>query len=59
MVKDFTIITCNVRGLGDSNKRRAVFHYLHQKKVEIIFLQELHSLHQSEVTWSNEWGNKI
>ena len=58
MVK-LNVFSYNVRGLGDEVKRRQVFHYLHCKKVDIVFFQELHSTEMCERRWSTEWGSKF
>ena len=49
----------NVRGLGDSKKRRENFHYVNCKKYYIILLQETHSSVRQEQIWRSEWGGKI
>ena len=49
----------NVNGLRDERKRREVFHYLHTKKFDIMFLQEIHSVKCEEKYWSSMWGSKI
>ena len=55
---DFTIISQNVRGLGDNTKRRQMFNYLHRQKADIILLQETHFVPNCEFLWRNEWGGK-
>ena len=55
----FNICTSNVRGLADNTKRRELFHYLHLKKINCAFLQEVHSIKASEKFWSTQWGTKI
>ena len=52
-------LTCNVNRLRDAGKRREVYHYLHTKKHDIIFLQETHSSKDMENVWSSTWGSKI
>ena len=52
-------ITYNVRGLCDYNKRRAIFHYLHLKKFNIMFLQETHSTVSNSTLWKSQWGVKM
>ena len=41
-------MTCNVRGLSEIVKRKAVFNYLHNKDVDIVFFQETHSTKKKE-----------
>ena len=52
-------LTHNGNGLGDPNKRRALFHHFHVKKYDLIFVQETHSTAGIEKRWNTEWGNKI
>ena len=49
------IITLNVRGLRNENKRRSIFNY-YRKRADIICLQETHSTEVDEKCWRNEWG---
>ena len=53
------IMTCNVNGLGNALKRRQIFRYLHEKKADIIFLQETHSTKSCERRWRMEFGGRI
>ena len=53
------VFTYNVRGLGENNKQWEIFYYLQQKGVDIVFMQETHSMLSKEKLWSAEWGNKI
>ena len=58
-VIDFKICSLNVRGLGNSFKRRCVFNYIRNTECHVIFLQETHSTAESEKRWCQEWGYKI
>ena len=40
-------------------KRRQIFHYLHTKQFDVIFLQEVHGSRKTQKRWSAEWGSKI
>ena len=51
--------TYNVNGLANNVKRREIFHYLHVKNFDIMFLQEVHSTSKITKFWSSSWGNKI
>ena len=53
------ILSCNVRGLADSLKRRQVFHYVRDKKADIVLIQESHSNKVSQKIWRNEWRGKV
>ena len=50
--------TLNVRGLGNRLKRKCIFQYLKDKKLDIVLLQETYSSKHNCVQWQNEWGNK-
>ena len=50
------IISLNVRGIRDNNKRRSIFDY-YRKKCDILCLQETHSDEDISI-WQHEWGGK-
>ena len=50
------LISLNVRGLRNHNKRRAIFSYLKAQKATIFCLQETYSSPEDEKVWSAEWG---
>lgn len=52
-------ISYNVRGLRDNLKRRKIMRFLNQRKFDVAFIQESHSVLQDEKIWQNEWGGKI
>jgi len=56
---DSKIATINVRGLRDRTKRRIVFNFLRDEKIDIAFLQETHSLESDYRYWRSEWGSEI
>ena len=49
----------NTRGLGDSKKRRVIFHWLKSSYKGICFLQETHCTVDQEEKWRREWGGHI
>ena len=53
------IASVNVRGLANYNKRRKMFHYFHQKELDMILLQETHSTKAMEKMWRSSWGGRI
>lgn len=56
----FNIITYNVKGMRDSNKRLKLFHYIRNHlQSGIFFLQETHSTPSDEERWEKEWGGKL
>ena len=52
------ICSLNCQGLGDHNKRRDVFKYLHTLNYSIICLQDTHFSKAKERIIENEWGYK-
>ena len=52
------IISLNVRGLRDENKRRAIFQH-YRPSCNVLCLQETHSTASEESCWCAEWGGKI
>ncbi len=50
------VISLNVRGLNDVNKRTSVFQYVNKEKGDIIFLQETYSSEKDMSRWIHEWG---
>ena len=56
--KTFKLISLNVRGINNFQKRRTIFTCCRRKNADIIFLQETHSKKDTETQWRNEWGGK-
>lgn len=54
-----SIWSLNVRGLNEQKKRRSVFRFLKQNKVDICLLQETYSSEKTKDIWRNEWGGNI
>ena len=59
MAINLSCVTLNVRGLNNERKRRQGFRWLHGRKFQIIFLQEVYSSRDIEKIWSAEWGGKV
>ena len=59
MSHKLNILSLNVRGLRNENKRRAIFSYLKNQKATIFCLQEIFSKPEDEKTWPAEWGGKM
>ena len=53
-----SIVSANVRGLGNATKRHSIFNY-YRKRCNILCLQETHSTKESIEFWRNEWGGDI
>ena len=56
---DFNMLSLNVRGIRNNNKREAVYRWIKRQKADIIFLQETYSNHTDEIIWEREWGGKV
>ena len=59
---ELKLLSLNVRGLRDSNKRKEIFRWLkrhHNASDNFVFLQETHSLPKDETSWERDWGSKI
>ena len=50
------ILTLNVRGLADRDKRQTLFHLLRTWSADIYCLQEVHAPPDASTLWSMEWG---
>ena len=59
MTSDLHLISFNARGLRQPKKRRQLFSFLHNRKADIILLQETHTCVNDETQWTQEWGNSI
>lgn len=58
MLDNVKMVSYNVNGLRDMNKRREMFAYLKMLKSNVILLQETHSSPEIEQVWNAEWGQK-
>lgn len=59
MLDRVKMISYNVNGLGNENKRREIFAYFKSLKASVILLQETHATKEVEKVWNAEWGEKI
>ena len=51
------IVSQNVRGLRDAVKRKKLMVYFKKIDVDVILLQETHSVQSDEAQWHREWGS--
>jgi exonuclease III len=56
---NFKMISLNVRGLNNVNKRKAVLRWLEKSNYDIALLQETHSTQEVEKLWHNDWKGPI
>lgn len=54
----FKLMSYNVNGLGEEKKRRKIFNYLHEHKIDVTLIQEAHSCPKTNNIWANEWGGR-
>ena len=59
MTDVFKIVSLNIKGSSNFQKRRTMFTWCRKRKADIIFLQETHSAVKTETQWKNEWGADI
>ena len=53
-MENLQIVSLNVRGLQNRNKRNRIFQYFKMKKFDMIPLQETYSTLQDENEWKKE-----
>ena len=53
------LISLNVRGIREKNKRKAIFEWCKNKKGDIIMLQETFSTADVENSWKSEWNGTL
>ena len=58
MMTNLKILSFNVKGINDYEKRLSVFGWCKEKKADIFFLQETHSTDKDKKYWCNNWGGK-
>ncbi len=56
---NYNLLSLNVRGLNNTNKRRAVFKWLDNGMYDIVLLQETHTTVDVERVWSNDWRGPL
>ena len=56
MMDSLKIASLNCQGLGGTEKRRDVFHYLREKQYSVYFLQDNHFTKKLERQCGAEWG---
>ncbi len=52
----FSLLSLNVRGLGNKEKRTQVYQWLKNQNNTFYFLQETHSSSNTKQLWESEWG---
>ena len=53
------VMSINVRGLNDREKRRGVFRWIKRGNSAVCFIQESYSIQDCEQIWRSEWGGNI
>ena len=52
------IISMNVRGIGNSLKRKSIFEWFKSNNFDIILMQEVHFTNNSIEKWREDWGGE-
>ena len=60
-VSTCTLISLNVRSIGNFKKRKMIFTWFRKQKADFIFLQETHASikKDSKTCQKNEWGSEV
>ena len=53
------IVSYNVRGIANWNKRAKILKFLRDNIFNVIFLQETHSTRKCEKVWKTQFGGQI
>ena len=53
---DFSIGSLNARGINNIIKRKGIFDWAHQRKFDILMLQECYCSEDVESKWTDDWG---
>ena len=56
--KQIHLLTLNINGLQNDNKRLDLFQQLKNKAFDIIFLQETHTIPETSLKWEKDWTGK-
>ena len=51
---DFKLLSLNVRGIRNYDKRKAIFLWISKQNADVIFLQETYSTTEVELQWKGE-----
>ncbi len=55
---DIRLLSLNVRGLNDTEKRQSIFRWFKAQNQDVISLQETYSGEKNEQLWNKEWGSQ-
>ena len=56
---DFKLLSLNVRGIRNFEKRKAIFQWISKQNADVIFLQETYSTKEVEQFWRLQWKGEI
>ena len=54
-----SLISLNVCGMRDYNKRKLLYNYFREQKADIILVQESHNCEEMTQNWETQFGGKI
>ena len=55
---ELKLLSLNVNGMQNPQKRQVVLTWLHNSKADIILLQQTHCSSNCESQWAHEWPGK-
>ena len=53
------LISVNVRGIRNNDKRRNIFEWVRRKRGNVVLLQETYSTPDIEDSWKRDWGGQM
>ena len=56
---DLKLLSLNVKGISNFKKRKTIFTWCKKRAPDVIFLQETHSVKETESLWRHQWGSDI
>ena len=56
---ELSLVSLNVNGLRNKDKRKTLFHWAQTQKCSALFLQETHFSHNVHNIWELQWGGRI
>lgn len=57
-MSSLNIISYNVRGIRSQLKRQKIMRFLNERKFDIVYIQESHSVDSDHKIWESEWGGR-
>ena len=58
-MQSLKIGSLNINGGRDRHKRALIFEVTTQKKIDVLFLQETHTIQTDDTDWGLGWGGLV